>query len=340
MLTAAYSTPASDWTRAIDGALADWSKYLVSGANLRINLHFDPNMTDLARMTAMPAYAGRMNGEDIYNLQAQATMQGVSGPYEDAYLSINPNWDWSFNGEPNKYDPQSVMTHELGHALFMLPANAGSSPFELWARDNPSRIDSTGIHTPESGLMNRYGYKGDIQRVTPDIAKMAGASGTPTIFDDNLFLMNGAKVDGGPGYDTANWLGSFDQYNAHLSNIERLLMKGENPLSSGQQDIYRLYRAGLNREPDLPGFQYWASSGKGLMQMANDFVSAPEFAPTANQPDRKSYISALYANILDRPPEQAGLDYWMGRTDLDKGGLLANIALAPENKADTYSFTL
>lgn len=340
MFTASYSTPASDWTRVIDAALADWSKYIVGDKNLRVNLSFDPSITDLARMTAFPAYAGNMNGQDIYNLQAQSTLQGVPSSYEDAYFAINPNWEWSFSGEPNKYDAQSVMTHELGHALFMLPANGGETPFELWSKANPSQIDSSGTHTPGLGLMHRFGFKGDVQRVTPEIAKIAGASGTPTIFNDNLFLMNGAKVDGGSGYDTANWLGSFDQYNASLTNIERLIMGGKDPLNQGQQDVYRLYKAGLNREPDLPGFQYWTGSGKSMMQMANDFVSAPEFAQTANQPDRKSYVSSLYQNILNRPPDEGGLNYWTGRTDLDKGGLLANIALAPENKTDTYSFTL
>jgi hypothetical protein len=338
---ATYNVPASDWTRAIDAALDDWSRYIVGSPNFTVNLKADPSINYLAKASSSPIYVGKENGEKVYVMGAQSRYQGIDGPGDDFNITVNPNFPWAMSGNPSgsQYDAQSVMRHELGHGLFMLDPSYGTTPFEKYRDANPGGFASDGIHTT-GGLMLDHAYPGDTQQVTEADARMAGKSGLPTIFDDNIYLLNGAKIDAGSGNDTGVWLDTFDNYNADLTNFERLEMRGANPLTAPQQDIYKLYKAGLNRVPDLGGFKYWKDSGQDLNQMASGFLGAPEFAPTANIADRGDYISALYTNILGRAPEQAGLDYWNSRSDLDKGGLLANIAVAPENEIGTASFLL
>ena len=77
--------------------------------------------------------------------------------------------------------------------------------------------------------------------------------------------------------------------------------------------IVRLYDTVFGRAPDADGLRFWDDSahhGTTLDVMANQFIAAPEFAATYGQPDSTSFVSSMYANVLDRPGEAAGVSFW------------------------------
>ncbi|MFA9216342.1 MAG: DUF4214 domain-containing protein [Sphingomonadaceae bacterium] len=78
---------------------------------------------------------------------------------------------------------------------------------------------------------------------------------------------------------------------------------------------YRIYQAAFNRKPDLAGLGYWMGgmdSGATLVQVAQNFIDSGEFSATYGNLNNVAYVTQLYANVLHRTPDQAGLDYHVG----------------------------
>jgi Ca2+-binding RTX toxin-like protein len=80
-------------------------------------------------------------------------------------------------------------------------------------------------------------------------------------------------------------------------------------------DVFRLYRATLDREPDQGGLERW-SSELGLRQdytaIAAGFTSSIEFKNTYGLLDNAGFVNQLYRNVLDRAADTAGLNGWLG----------------------------
>ena len=113
--------------------------------------------------------------------------------------------------------------------------------------------------------------------------------------------------------------------------------------------IYRLYKAALNRTPDLVGLGYWiaqADAGsKDAVQMATDFTYADEFktlygVQTADNymtgEDITALVTTIYENVLNRAPDAGGRDYYAGQITTHTktvGRVLAEISDSAENYA-------
>ena len=84
---------------------------------------------------------------------------------------------------------------------------------------------------------------------------------------------------------------------------------------------YRIYKAAFDRVPDLAGLGYWIDvmdQGADLKSVAAGFIGSPEFlALYGSAPDNLSLVTRMYGNVLDRVPDQAGLDYWVDLLDRD-----------------------
>lgn len=105
---------------------------------------------------------------------------------------------------------------------------------------------------------------------------------------------------------------------------------------------YRLYRAAFAREPDAAGLGYWLGvldQGTYLLGMAEGFTASSEFKTLyANAATNRDIIAQYYVNVLKRPGEPAGLDYWAGILDTKQdtlAGVLRNFSEGPENKSGT-----
>ncbi|WP_299023482.1 DUF4214 domain-containing protein [uncultured Sulfitobacter sp.] len=99
---------------------------------------------------------------------------------------------------------------------------------------------------------------------------------------------------------------------------ETLAAAGEfqSPLYLGdvQDDIYRIYRATLDRDPDLAGFTGWMDalqSGSTVLDAVGGFVNSAEFQATYGALDDAAFVGLLYQNVLNRAADAAGQAGWL-----------------------------
>lgn len=137
----------------------------------------------------------------------------------------------------------------------------------------------------------------------------------------------------GPGYNTA------------VTGVQRLafndgILAFDTDGSSGQ--VYRLYQAAFNRDPDTVGISHNIGLVDGAMidvsAMADAFVASEEFQQSFGALSDTAYIQQLYLNVLDRAAEAAGLQGWLTfleDANNDRGDILIGLAESQENHART-----
>ena len=158
-----------------------------------------------------------------------------------------------------------------------------------------------------------------------DIAVYSGARASFTVAQD------------GSGFSVTDAAGD----HATLHNIERVQF-GDGMVAldidgtAGQ--AYRLYQAAFDRTPDKVGLGYWIEvldHGQTLHDAARDFVGSQEFANLygANVSDAQ-FVEALYQNVLHRPAEGTGFDFWVSSLQIvSRADVLVNFSESAENKA-------
>ena len=83
------------------------------------------------------------------------------------------------------------------------------------------------------------------------------------------------------------------------------------------QTVAELYIGILHRAPDSAGLSYWEgqlNGGASLSGVIDGFIGSQEYATdygSATTPT--AFVTALYANTLNRAPDSAGLAYWVGQ---------------------------
>ncbi len=107
-------------------------------------------------------------------------------------------------------------------------------------------------------------------------------------------------------------------------------------LSGDHADVLRLYWAFFDREPDVDGARYWVTQSNqcaSLRVIAASFAASAEFANTYGALDDTRMVDLVYANVLDRTPDDAGRAYWLGELGshrLDHTGLMLYFSLSAE----------
>jgi len=106
-------------------------------------------------------------------------------------------------------------------------------------------------------------------------------------------------------------------------------------------EIVRLYVALLRRVPDEGGFRFWISErngGRSLASVATSFQASSEFLDANANLSSAEFVTLLYNNVLERQPDQGGLDFWVGQLD-SQAQSTEQVVLAftesPEFKAQT-----
>ncbi|WP_421907401.1 DUF4214 domain-containing protein [Mameliella sp.] len=94
-------------------------------------------------------------------------------------------------------------------------------------------------------------------------------------------------------------------------------------ITSWGDDIYRLYRAIFDRDPDGGGFNTWttklASGSMVFPEVIESFMASPEFQSTYGSASSDTeFVTLLYLNVLQRAPDAAGLQGWI---DALQGGM-------------------
>jgi hypothetical protein len=188
----------------------------------------------------------------------------------------------------------------------------------------------------------------------PNVTAIAGGAG-----NDALGVPAGILVlDGGAGFDTAVYTGARASFavardgngfsvsdawgdHATLRNVERVQF-GDGmvalDIDGNAGQAYRLYQAAFDRTPDKAGLGYWIDMldhGQTLQDAARDFVASPEFSGLygAGVSDAQ-FVQALYQNVLHRPAEGAGFDFWVSSLQIvSRADVLANFSESAENQA-------
>ncbi|MES2902505.1 MAG: DUF4214 domain-containing protein [Pseudomonadota bacterium] len=203
--------------------------------------------------------------------------------------------------------------------------------------------------------------------------KAGGATGaftvsaTSTPHDEFVVReLSHTRYDGGAGFDTVTYIyggastykvlrsgADFTVQSAYadggavntLSGIERIyFQQGEaRALDVEGAGIggaaYRLYQAAFDRTPDRAGVGFWINAldkGMTLRDVAAGFVASNEFkALYGASSSNLEFISRLYANVLNRPGEAAGIDYWVKALDAGYSRVetLVNFSESVENTA-------
>ncbi len=80
--------------------------------------------------------------------------------------------------------------------------------------------------------------------------------------------------------------------------------------------VFRLYGATLNRAPDAAGFEGWTNAlagGQSVAGIAAGFVASAEFQAVYGALNNTQFVALLYANVLRRAPDAAGLNAWINQ---------------------------
>ena len=163
-------------------------------------------------------------------------------------------------------------------------------------------------------FQTRFGGKDNAEFVTLLYDNVLGRA------PDALGLANWtARLDGGMSRaEVVRGFSESFEFRTETAAAARAFGQGNSP-SVWSDDVYRLYRATLDREPDLTGFENWAErlgSGTSYLEVADGFVRSPQFKATyAEGLDATGFITLLYDNVLNRAPDANGLANWAGRMD-------------------------
>lgn len=168
-------------------------------------------------------------------------------------------------------------------------------------------------------------------------------------------------IDGGSGLDTVAYAGNRSGFDivrfgggylidghssaggaGELANIERLVFADSQvalDIDGVAGQAYRLYQAAFNRAPDIPGLTYWVAqmdAGMALTQVAGLFTLSQEFQTRyGNNPTDTDFVTALYANALQRAPDQGGFEYWMNQL-ATRAGTRPEVLVGFSESAENY----
>lgn len=180
---------------------------------------------------------------------------------------------------------------------------------------------------------------------------------------DTFFISNGNDMlSGGGGLDTVILSGTASYFTITktttgytvtdkagnggtdtLVNIERLQFADKwvaLDIDGNAGQAYRLYQAAFNRQPDLGGLGYQMrelDNGLALATVAQNFINSPEFSATYGSLDDTDFINQMYLNVLHRPAEAAGLDFYENHLEagtMTRAAVLVGFSESPENQAN------
>lgn len=135
----------------------------------------------------------------------------------------------------------------------------------------------------------------------------------------------------------------------HVQGVERLVFDDgviafDDMGLAGQ--AYRLYQACFDRVPDAEGLGFWIrhldAGNVTLTETAGFFLTSEEFARvygTAETVNDFDYLTLLYANVLDRAPDEAGFEFWRNQQEngLTRSDMLVYFSESTENIAKVAS---
>ncbi|UOA26161.1 Calx-beta domain-containing protein [Pseudosulfitobacter sp. DSM 107133] len=159
---------------------------------------------------------------------------------------------------------------------------------------------------------------------TPGDDVLEGTSG-PDVIDllagDDFYNGLGSDdlVRGGSGNDTIIGGEGSDTLYGEAGNDLLIGGQSTNAVSTPGGQVYRIYRATLDRAPDTGGFEGWVdrleSGTNSIVEIATGFVASREFQNVYGSLDNTGFVNLLYNNVLGRAADSAGLAGWLQQLD-------------------------
>jgi hypothetical protein len=126
---------------------------------------------------------------------------------------------------------------------------------------------------------------------------------------------------------------------SRASMIEAFTVSGE--FDSLTAPMARLYFGTFLRIPDFAGLQFWTdefrSGRRSLVNIGEAFVTVPEFVNRYGNVDNRGLVNLIYNNVLGRPADEAGLNFWVGELSsgrLSRGAMLTQFTESAEYKTN------
>ncbi|MGI9609493.1 MAG: DUF4214 domain-containing protein [Acidimicrobiia bacterium] len=103
--------------------------------------------------------------------------------------------------------------------------------------------------------------------------------------------------------------------------------------------VVRLYYAYFLRAPDIVGLKFWAgklSTGSSTLAVSNEFAKSTEFQNTYGALNDAEFIELVYQNVLDRPADAVGLEFWLDQmaSGTSRGAVMLGFSESVENIRD------
>lgn len=101
--------------------------------------------------------------------------------------------------------------------------------------------------------------------------------------------------------------------------------------------VTRIYTASFGRLPDSEGLRYWVGkrrAGVTVARIAAQFAASREFQRTYGKLSDRAFVALVYQNVLGRPADPGGLDYWSARLaakKISRGQLMASFSESAEH---------
>lgn len=157
---------------------------------------------------------------------------------------------------------------------------------------------------------------------------------------------------------STNWLGSYTYTELGIStdvasSFDQLITDvgqyaSSMELNPPQRDVTlqdasavaRLYNAAFDRLPDSDGLNYWIDQWEqniSNQDIAFYFYNSTEFTDKYGSPTNQGFVELLYNNVLDRGPDESGLNYWLEQLDqgANRSDVLLSFSDSVENIANT-----
>lgn len=121
---------------------------------------------------------------------------------------------------------------------------------------------------------------------------------------------------------------------ANLIGVAHALTHSAEYFANFVKDAYGTY---LNRVPDLQGLAWWTArmqAGVTDEQLEAALTSSSEFVQL-NGGTNATWVDAMYADLLERTPDQAGLSYWLAQLQfgVSRYQIALHIAASAEREA-------
>ena len=244
----------------------------------------------------------------------------------------------TFSGSTLTIDPTSSLAGDTNYYVTLASGSVKDTAGNSYTGTSAFDFTTVSTTTPTDGSMTSSAAN----------EAFSGDSGTNTLICRNS-AANYTLTE-----ITTGWLiSSTTDGNDTISNVERLQFTDLNlaldiDAANSAGGIYRLYKAALDRTPDLGGLGYWiaqADAGtKDAVRMATDFTYADEFKTLYGVSTVDNYmtgeditalVTKIYENVLNRAPDAGGRDYYAGQITTHSktvGQVLAEISDSSENK--------